>query len=125
LSFGGDGCLYFTDPGAFDPQHPEEGQICVAEPDGTAHVIERVGPTYPNGIVVEPDGSVVWNESYTRRVRRRRPDGSVETVTEMPEGRIPDGMKLAMDGRLFVATVSSGGIDVVAPDGELLAFIET
>jgi gluconolactonase len=125
LCFGPDDCLYFTDPGAFDPDHPEEGQLCVAEPNGTAHVLERVGPTYPNGIVVEPDGSVVWNESYTRQIRRRRPDGAVELVTTLPEGRVPDGMKLATDGRLFMAGVTSGGIDVIAPDGELLGFIDT
>jgi gluconolactonase len=125
LSFGADGYLYFTDPGAFEPTDPEEGQICVAEPDGTTHVLQRTGPTYPNGIVVEPDGSVVWDESYTQRVLRRRPDGSVELVATLPQDRIPDGMKLAADGRLFIATVSSGGVDVIAPDGELLDFINT
>jgi gluconolactonase len=125
LSFGPDGCLYFTDPGRFDPNHPEEGQICVAEPDGATHVLERVGPTYPNGIVVQPDGSVVWNESFSRQIRRRRPDGTVELVTRLPEDRIADGMKLATDGRLFMAGVTSGGIDVIAPDGELIEFIDT
>ena len=125
LSFGADGCLYFTDPGAFDPDDPEEGQICVAEPDGTTHVLYRTGPTYPNGIVVDPDGSVVWDESYTRAVHRRRSDGTVEHVATLPEGHIPDGMKLATDGRLFIATVSSGGVDVIAPDGEPLDFIDT
>jgi gluconolactonase len=34
-------------------------------------------------------------------------------------------MKLAADGRLFVTGVSSGGIDVLAPDGEALDFIAT
>lgn len=125
LSFGADGCLYFTDPGAFDPEHPEEGQICVAEPDGTTHVLERVGPAYPNGIVVEPDGSVVWDESFTRRVRRRRPDGSIELLATLPEDRILDGFKLATNGHLFIAGVTSGGIDVMAPDGELVDFIAT
>lgn len=43
----------------------------------------------------------------------------------MPADRVADGMKLATDGRLFVAGVTSGGIDVVAPDGELLDFIAT
>jgi gluconolactonase len=125
LSFDANGRLYFTDPGAFDPDDPEDGQICVAEADGTAHVVERVGASYPNGIVVEPDGGVVWNESYTRQVRRWRPDGKVELLATLPEDRIPDGMKLAADGRVFVTGVSSGGIDVIAPDGELLDFLET
>jgi sugar lactone lactonase YvrE len=35
-------------------------------------VLQETGRAYPNGIVVEPDGSIVWVESYTRVVRRRR-----------------------------------------------------
>jgi gluconolactonase len=123
LAFGPDGRLYFTDPGAFDQESPDEGQVCVVEPDGTASVLERVGPTYPNGIVVEPDGAIVWNESYPRRVRRRRPDGSVELLATLPEDRVADGMKIAEGGRIYVAGVSSGGLDVLAPDGERVGFV--
>jgi len=125
FAFGPDGRLYFTDPGAFDPDHPEEGRICVAEPDGTATVLEDVGPVYPNGIVIEPDGGLVWTESFTRIVRRRRPDGSLHVIATLPENRIPDGLKRAHDGHLYVAGVTSGGIDVISPDGELAGFIAT
>jgi gluconolactonase len=125
FAFGADGRLYFTDPGRFDPDGPEDGRICVAEADGTAMVLEEVGPVYPNGIVVEPDGSLVWTESFTRTVRRRRPDGTTEVIVTLPEDRIPDGLKRAHDGHLYVAGVTSGGIDVIAPDGELAGFIAT
>jgi gluconolactonase len=125
LAFGPDGRLYFTDPGAFDEQNPDDGRICVVEPDGSASILAEVGPTFPNGILAEPDGSIVWDESYTRRVRRRRPDGVTELLATLPENRIPDGMKRAHDGRLYIAGVTSGGIDVLAPDGELVDFIET
>lgn len=123
LTFGPDGRLYFTDSGVFDPESPDCGSVCVVEPDGTAAILERVGRTFPNGIVAEPDGSVVWNESFTRRVRRRRPNGTVERLATLPEDRIPDGMKLAENGNLYITGVSSGGIDVLAPDGEQLAFL--
>lgn len=125
LTFGADGRLYFTDPGAFDAEHPDPGRICVVEADGTATVLEEVGPSFPNGIVAEADGSVVWNESFTRRVRRRRPDGSVELLATLPEDRILDGMKVAADGELYVTGVTSGGIDVLTPAGEPIRFIET
>jgi len=125
LAFGPDGRLWFTDSGVFDPERPDEGAIVVVERDGRATVVERVGPVFPNGIVVEPDGAVVWNESFTRRVKRRRPDGTVELLATLPEDRVPDGMKLAADGRLFVTGVSSGGIDVLAPDGEAVGFVAT
>jgi gluconolactonase len=125
LTFGPDGRLYFTDPGHYDPEHPTDGRLCVVEPDGTAAILEEVGPTYPNGIVAEADGSIVWDESYTRRVRRRHPDGSIDLLTTLPEGHIPDGLKLTTDGTLYITTVSSGGIDVVAPDGNRLGFVKT
>lgn len=95
------------------------------EPDGTASVLMHVGPSYPNGIAAEPDGSIVWGESYTRRIRRRRPNGAFELLATLPEGHLPDGLKIADDGNLYITGVTSGGIDVVAPDGELLGFLTT
>ena len=125
LTFGPDGRLYFTDPGVFDPGDPDPGRICVVDPDGEATILEEVGPSFPNGIVAERDGSVIWNESFTRRVRRRSPDGSVELLATLPEDRILDGMKVAADGNLYITGVTSGGIDVLTPAGEPVRFIET
>jgi gluconolactonase len=125
LAFGPDGRLYFTDPGPFDPERPVNGRVCVAAADGRTEVLVETGPTYPNGIVVEPDGSVVWDESYTRTLRRRRPSGEVELLCTLPEEHMPDGMKLAADGSIFVATITSGGIDVLAPDGSPVGFHAT
>jgi sugar lactone lactonase YvrE len=96
----------------------------MVDADGTATVLERVGPTYPNGILVEPDGGVVWDESYTREVRRRRPDGSIELLTTLPENRVADGMKRDRAGRIYIAGVTSGGIDVLEADGTVAGFIE-
>src|ERR1044071_9175004 len=46
-----------------DPQTKRHrGYIVVLEHDGTGHVLEELAPTYPNGIVAEPDGSIVWVE---------------------------------------------------------------
>jgi gluconolactonase len=125
LTFGPDGRLYFTDPGHWDLENPKPGRICVIGEWGRAEVLHEAGATYPNGITAEPDGSVVWVESYTRRVRRRRPDGSVELLLTLPEGHIPDGLKVAADGNLYVTTITSGGVDVLSPAGEMLALVET
>jgi gluconolactonase len=123
LTFGPDGRLYFTDSGDWDPvNQPDPGYICVVEPDGTGRVIEELPPVYPNGIVAEPDGSIVWVESYTRRVVRRRPDGSSELLHELPEGHVPDGLKIDAEGNFWITTVSSGGVDVIARDGRALDF---
>ncbi|HZT19411.1 MAG TPA: SMP-30/gluconolactonase/LRE family protein [Dongiaceae bacterium] len=125
LTFGPDGRLYFTDSGDWDPEtKPHKGRIVVIERDGTAHILEELDHTYPNGIVAEPDGSIVWVESYTLRMVRRRPDGSKQVIHTFPEKHIPDGFKIDADGNFWVTTVSSGGVDVVAKDGSALDFLE-
>jgi gluconolactonase len=125
LTFGPDGRLYFTDPGAYDPDNPTPGRVCVIATKGECTVLEEVGPSYPNGIVAESDGAIVWVESYTRHVRRRRPDGRVELLATLPDAHIPDGLKVGVDGNLYITSVTSGGVDVVGRDGELVAFIAT
>ncbi len=125
LGFDAGGRLWFTDPGDFDPDDPVDGRVCVIEPDGSCEIVVETGPVFPNGIVGEADGSVLWDESYSRTVRRRRPDGAVELVATLPEGRTVDGLKPTLDGRVYVTGGGCGGLDVIAPDGELLAFVET
>lgn len=124
LTFGSDGRLYFTDPGHWDEEDKQSGRICVAAEAGRAEVLHDAGPTYPNGITAEPDGSIVWVESYTRDVRRIRPDGTVEHLVTLPEGHIPDGLKVAADGNLYVTTITSHGVDVLSPAGEMLGLVE-
>jgi gluconolactonase len=125
LTFGADGRLYFTDPGRYDPVHPEDGRVCVVELDGSTHTLVEVGPTYPNGITTAGDGAVIWVESYTRHVWRWRPDGALALVTTLPDGHIPDGLKVGADDHLYIASVTSGGVDVISPAGEVVRFIET
>lgn len=119
LAFGPDGRLYFTDPvGGYDPvNRPDPGYIYAMNPDGTGEVLAELPPTFPNGIAVEADGSVVWVESYTRAVKRRRASGAVETVCVLPEATVPDGFKIAANGDLYIAGVTNKGIDVVHADG--------
>jgi gluconolactonase len=126
LSFGPDGRLYFTDPGEYDPANrPDPGYLYALNPDGSGELLRELDGTYPNGIVVEADGSVVWVESYTLHVHRLRADGSVEELHTLPDGHIPDGLKVAADGSLWITTFTSGGVDIVAADGTPLDFLET
>jgi len=126
LTFGPDGRLYFTDSGDWDPvAKPHPGYICVVETDGSCHVLEELEPVYPNGIVAEPDGSIVWVESYTRRVTRRRPDGTKQVVHELAEAHIPDGFKIDAHGNFWITTFSSGGVDDIDREGGYVDFLET
>ena len=125
LAFGREGQLYFTDPGQWNPDEPEEGRICVLEPDGSASVVVEPGPTYPNGLACHSDGSFVWSESYTRTIRRRKPNGEIELLATLPEDRIVDGLKFAENGDLYITGITSAGVDVLSPGGEVDGFIHT
>lgn len=126
LCFGPDGRLYFTDSGDYDPVgKPHPGYVFAVSPDGTGEVLEELESVYPNGICVEADGSVIWVESYTLQVWRRKPDGTKEMFHQLPDGHVPDGLKVAANGDLWITTFQSGGVDVIKPDGSPVKFVET
>jgi gluconolactonase len=121
LVFGPDGRLWFTDPAhGYDPVrrgHP--GALYALGLAGGERVLE-VGPVYCNGLAFDTDDALVWVESYERHVCRLDEQGRRAVVCQLPEGHIPDGLAVAQDGRLFIATVTSNGITVLSPDGEVL-----
>ena len=126
LTFGPDGRLYFTDSGDWAPDtKPHPGRIVVIEKNGVAHILEELNHVYPNGIVAEPDGSLVWVESYTLNVVRRSPNGVKQVIHRMPEGHIPDGLKIDVNGNFWITAVAAGGVDVVARSGRPIDFLET
>ena len=125
LCFGGDGSLIFSDPGTYNPANPDPSFIHRILPDGVAQVLVAFPkPVFPNGVAVEADGSILWDESYTGHIGRRRPDGSIEDLGRPVAGpSIPDGLKVGADGRIYVADFLGKGVHVLAPDGRLLDFI--
>jgi gluconolactonase len=125
LTFAPDGRLYFTDSGDWNQaEKPHPGRIIVIERNGVAKILEELDYVYPNGIVAEPDGSIIWVESYTLRVVRRKPDGTKKVIHTLAEGHIPDGLKIDIDGNLWITTVASGGVDVLSKEGKHLHFLE-
>lgn len=126
LVFAPDGRLWFTDSGDWNPaDKPHPGRIVCIETDGTAHIVEELDYVYPNGIVAEPDGSIVWVESYTLRVVRRTADGRRSVIHTLPEGHIPDGLKIDVDGNLWITAVAAGGVDIIARDGTPIDFLDS
>lgn len=125
LTFGPDGRLYFTDPTDYLPDDRGPGRVFALGPDGTGELLEELSQAYPNGLAAEADGSIVWVESYERGVYRKRPGQPSEKIHQLPEGHIPDGLKIDARGNLWITTFMSGGVDVVAPDGSAVDFLET
>ncbi len=126
LTFAPDGRLWFTDSGDWAPDtKPHPGRIVVIEKNGAAKIVEELDHTYPNGIVAEADGSIVWVESYTLNVVRRTADGKKTVIARMPEGHIPDGLKIDVNGNFWITAVAGGGVDVFDKTGKHLDFVET
>ena len=115
LAFGPDGRLYFTDPrGDANPAHNDRpGRIyAIDAATGEGELVIELGPVFPNGIAFLADGTLVWTESFTRRVVALR-DGRTEVLVELPERHAPDGMCVGADGKLYVASTFSHAVSVV------------
>jgi gluconolactonase len=115
LAFGPDGRLWFTDPrGEADAQRNlRPGRIFAWDVQrGEGELVAEVGPVFPNGIGFTADGTLVWTESFTRRVQARVGD-RVETWIELPERHFPDGFCIDADGRLYVASTYAHCVSVI------------
>jgi len=125
LTFGPDGRLYFTDPADYLPDDRRPGRVFALAPDGSGELLEELPAAYPNGITAEPDGAIVWVESYDRGVYRKRPGEPSQQIAQLDEGHVPDGLKIATNGDLWVTAFMGGGVDILAPDGTHKDFLET
>jgi gluconolactonase len=121
LAFGDDGRLWFTDPrGDSDPnRNGEPGRIFAIDPTtGEGELVIELDPVFPNGIGFLADGTLVWTESFTRRVMRLV-DGTPEVIIELPERHWPDGFCVGADGRLYVASTFAHCVSVI-DDGRIV-----
>jgi len=123
LVFGPDGRLYFTDPAEpYDPTNRlEDGRLFAVGTSGDEMLLD-VGKSYPNGLAFLPDGRLVWVETYERNVCILE-EGRRRLLCQLPEGHLPDGLDVALDGRMYITTVTSHGLTVVSPEGAILEVI--
>ena len=64
------------------------------------------GLRFPEGPIAMPDGSVILVEMFGPRITRVLPDGTKETIAEVPGG--PNGLAIGPDGALYVSNFSFG-----------------
>ena len=129
-AFGPDGRLWFTDPrGEADLERARPGRLFGLDvATGAGELVLELGPVFPNGVGFLADGSLVWTESFSRRVMRLAVPaggelgpgaGEPEVVIELPDRHWPDGFCVGADGRLYVATTYAHCVSVVE-DGQIV-----
>jgi hypothetical protein len=98
---------------------------------GDGRQATRVALTRPRMLALEPDGSLLVGEYDFGRVRRVRPDGTLETYIDGEGGRVRQnlrelvGMQPMPDGSLLLGSAMLGKVFRLAPDGRLTPLLGT
>jgi gluconolactonase len=118
------GNIYFTDPAGSSAAKPT-GVVYRYSAQGKLTKIQE-GLAYPNGIVVSPSQTRLYvDETSTNRLLSfdLAPDGALSNkrvLHQFPTDSV-DGLSVDQYGRIWVARLQNGTLDVVSPEGELLA----
>lgn len=103
-----------------EPMKP--GNLYCLNLDGQARKVSD-GVLLTNGLGFSPDGKRLYHSDARRqmvRVYDVAADGALghwRCFCAMGEGRVPDGLKVAMDGSVWVADAHGGRVAVFEPDG--------
>jgi gluconolactonase len=134
IVFDAHGGFYFTDLGKRYDHQRDHGGLYYALPDGSK-IIELVYPIVtPNGVGLSPDGRMVYvADTETSRlyafdivspgVLHHEPFPSAHggrVVCGLPGFQRFDSLALEANGNICVATLITGYITVIAPDGHVV-----
>jgi gluconolactonase len=132
LVFDARGGMWFTDHARREGRVQHLGAIYYAQPDGSS-IREVIFPSEsPNGIGLSPDGTRLYAaETHTGRVYAWDVTGPGEVATNaagatgallcgLPGMQLFDSLGVDGDGNVVVATLVTGALTVIAPDGEVL-----
>ncbi|QQS12122.1 MAG: SMP-30/gluconolactonase/LRE family protein [Rhodospirillales bacterium] len=106
----------------FGGEAPKPGHLHVIDLDGRARTISD-GVMLTNGLGVSPDGTRLYHSdarAHIVRVYDVGADGSVgpwRVFADLGEDHVPDGLKVAADGSVWVADAHGGRVAVYGADG--------
>ncbi len=129
LCFGPDGRLYVTDPVSPRALHePVPGRVIACDPATGRSEVVIEDRNFPNGIAFDATGEHLYLARTFDRVVERFTlrDGALTSdgvLCRIAETR-PDGIAVDTEGRLWVCTPGSGGLEVFEADGRPVRRIE-
>ena len=106
----------------FGGEAPKPGHLHVIDLDGTMRTVSD-GVMLTNGLGFSPDGLRLYHSDARAplvRVYDAKPDGSVgpwRKFASLGETGVPDGLKVASDGSVWVADAHGGRVAVFNADG--------
>lgn len=106
----------------FGGEPPKPGHLHVIDLDGRMRTLSD-GVMLTNGLGFSPDGKKLYHSDARAplvRVYDVKPDGSVgpwRKFASLGEDRVPDGLKVASDGSVWVADAHGGRVAVFNADG--------
>ncbi len=125
--------FYFTDPGESSKENPI-GTVHYVDGKGKTHLVDS-GYAFPNGIVLSPDGKKLYvaesqrNRVWLYDISSPGKATNKRLFADLPSkddaaGQIdnqPDGMCLDAAGNLYVAHYGMRQVQVLSPEGKLVA----
>lgn len=124
LAIAGDGTLYASDPNWGN----NTGQLWRIDLNGKTELLaDKMGTT--NGIDVSPDGKTLYvNESVQKNIWAFTIDKDKKLTDKRLLKKFPDhgfdGMRVDVDGNLYVTRYGKGTVAVVSPKGEVIREID-
>jgi gluconolactonase len=106
----------------FGGEAPRPGHLHVIDLDGTMRTLSD-GVLLTNGLGFSPDGKLLYHSDARAplvRIYDVKPDGSVgpwRKFASLGEAGVPDGLKIAGDGSVWVADAHGGRVAVFNADG--------
>jgi gluconolactonase len=130
IVFDTSGGFYFTDLGKSRPRELDKGALFYATTDGSLIREVAFPMDHPNGIGLSPDGLTLYvAESTTARVWAWDVEGEGELankrlVVTLPGQQFLDSLGIEASGNVCLATLLTGVITVVSPEGEIVEVVK-